>query len=96
MAARKPKIIYSWVWKSNQSKPPSPGQKVAGVHGDWKVDWALIGANGEHMCGSNQGFTDKTDARRSVGDVFKALLVMVDTESGALTVREVGPGKKPS
>ena len=91
MAARKPKIVYEWVWKSNRVKTAMPSLKQPGLNGDWKVDWALIGANGEHMCGSNQGFTDKTDARRSVDAVA---FVLTGSHVGAM--REVGPGKKPS
>ena len=81
MSARKPKIEYYWSFSH-----VDPG---------YKVNWRLIGANGEIMCQSTQGFGDKTDARRSVRAVMNVFgcepLIPVD-----LVVREVGPGRKPA
>jgi len=81
MAARKPKIEYYWVHSMGLNTPVEP-----------VVYWRLVGANGETMCGSNQGFRDKTDARRSVEAVSS--LLRADALYGP-TLREVGPGKKP-
>lgn len=56
------------------------------------VNWRLIGANGEILCQSTQGFRDKADARRSVCTVGLALTGYHPTDDN---VREVGPGRKP-
>lgn len=82
MPARKPKIEYYW------SPVDGPG-----VCFDHRVNWRLIGANGEVMCHSNQGFRDKTDARRSVDAVLCALIGVAFTNHSC---REVGPGRKPA
>lgn len=84
MAARKPRIEYYWA--------ANPAAVISGT--DAKVNWRLIGANGEIMCQSTQGYRDKRDARRAVRAVMDVFgteeLVSVD-----LIVREVGPGRKP-
>lgn len=80
MSARKPKIVYYWTQRFT-----SPD-----------VNWRLVGANGEVLCQSTQGFRDKSDAVRSVDAVFSAFLGMTD-EHGLLSgVRQVGPGRKPT
>lgn len=81
MSARKPKIEYYWarVWTDPETI-------------EHRVNWRLVGANGEIMCQSTQGFRDKTDAHRSVdrvGDLF------ADRDVGFTSIREVGPGRKP-
>lgn len=84
MATRKPRIEYYWV-------PHGPT--------DHRVNWRLVGANGEIMCQSTQGFRDKTDARRSVVAVLMALTFatpMCEVDKYPLMIREVGPGRKPS
>lgn len=78
MATRKPRIEYYWT----QLTPLS----------EHRVNWSLVGANGEIMCQSTQGFRDKTDAQRSVMAVFD-VLASGGCERG---YREVGPGRKPS
>lgn len=91
MAARKPKIEYYWTWrmlcgpKGRQTKRIDPD--------GWRVNWRLIGTNGELLCSSNQGFRDKADAARAVQGVMDAL-----TGYNNLTLhpRAVGPGKKPT
>lgn len=82
MAARKPKIEYYW----------SPQYVGLALH--HRVNWRLVGANGEIMCQSTQGFRDKTDAQRSVSSVIGALLGA--NAAMSVGVREVGPGRKPS
>lgn len=77
MAARKPKVEFYWF--------------VSNV--GYKVNWRLVGANGEIMCQSTQGFRDKTDAQRSVQDV--AEIFGWDGLALDWLVREVGPGRKP-
>ncbi len=72
MAARKPRVEYYWC--ADPSKPVTPD--------NIRVNWRLVGANGEIMCQSTQGFRDEADARRSVLAVA--------------AVREVGPGRKPA
>lgn len=84
MSARKPKIQYYWA--KQWGTVGSPAEHV--------VNWRLVGANGEIMCQSTQGFRDKTDARRSVLAVGGAL-AGVPAESLILCAREVGPGRKP-
>lgn len=79
MAKRKPKIEYYWSFHV--------------IHDDYRVNWRLVGANGEIMCQSTQGFRDKTDAQRSVEAVSS--LLRADALYGP-TLREVGPGRKPS
>lgn len=88
MAARKPKIVYYWVF----TYPRDESGKI--IEKPPVVNWRLVGANGETMCQSTQGFRDKTDARRSVDTVVSVLLGV----NAALStdVREVGPGRKPS
>ena len=61
---------------------PSPTRQV--------VNWRLVGANGEVMCQSTQGFRDKTDALRSI-NACSELLYGIHED-----VRRVGPGRKPS
>ena len=79
MPARKPKIEYYW----------TPYERK-GIDPTHVVNWRLVGANGEIMCQSTQGFRDKTDARRSFEAVVDMFFGMV------AAVREVGPGRKPS
>ena len=79
MAARKPKVEYYWAWRAGTLAPV--------------VNWRLVGANGEIMCQSTQGFRDKADARRSVCAVGLTLTGYHPTDE---TFREVGPGRKPS
>lgn len=90
-AARKPKIVYYWT--SNHKRMRVSG--VVRVVSDHKVNWRLVGANGEVMCQSTQGFRDKRDARRSVEAVWSALLGMTQPD-GMLMPRQVGPGMKPA
>lgn len=81
---RKPKIEYYWSF--DHVNPP-----------DYKVNWRLVGANGEIMCQSTQGFRDKTDAQRSVLAVSGELgdgSLLYRIDAGHL--REIGPGRKPS
>lgn len=86
MAARKPRIEYYWT-------PVHSGGFLYGHD----VNWRLIGANGEIMCHSTQGFRDKADARRAVDAVVFAFCgwdgVTELVRLGHL--REVGPGRKP-
>lgn len=77
---RKPKIEYTW----------TPVRR-RGFTANHKVNWRLVGANGEIMCQSNQGFRDKADAQRSVQAVAAAL-----QGGDPLPYREVGPGRKPT
>jgi hypothetical protein len=91
MGARKPRIEYYW----------TPGRPGSDKHGaevvDHFVNWRLIGANGEVMCQSTQGYRDKRDARRAVEAVTLILCKPAHSSEGAVTygVREVGPGRKP-
>lgn len=83
MSRAKPKIEYYW--------SPLDGPGVCFGH---RVNWRLVGANGETMCQSTQGHRDKTDAQRSVLAVLAAFGVIAENDS--IGVREVGPGRKPS
>lgn len=84
--ARKPKIEYYWTdvltGRRHIEEP--------------KVNWRLVGANGEVMCQSTQGFRDKTDARRGVESVAEKLGGYLEWQLAHGTIREVGPGKKPA
>lgn len=80
MVGRKPKIEYYWV--------PSVSSVTGSV-----VVWRLVGANGEIMCQSNQGFRDKADAQRSVMSVVRDLTGYPQFN---IYAREVGPGRKPA
>jgi len=92
MAARKPKIGYYWTGrvlrgpKGGLTRPLDPD--------GWRVNWRLVGANGETMCQSSQGHRDKTDARRAVSAVHAALVGMIGVD-GFIQPREAGPGRKP-
>lgn len=91
MAARKPRIVYSWV-TMRPSKASGRPVKVECI-------WSLLGANGEHMCSSfPETYRDKTDAQRAVKAVSLALTGTKVWQLGdpLLAYREVGPGKKPS
>ena len=79
MAARKPRIEYYW------SANPWVDGRI-----DPKVNWRLVGANGEIMCQSTQGFRDKIDAHR--GTLAVAAVFCGDIDK----VRQVGPGRKPA
>lgn len=85
MSARKPKIEYYW-WRTCIDH-------ACDVHGEWRVNWRLVGANGEIMCQSTQGFRDKADARRSVDAVASVFFGVPDAHH---EVREVGPGRNPA
>lgn len=85
MAARKPRIVYSWV----TIRPPRAAVRVECI-------WSLLGANGEHMCSSfPEGYRDKRDARRAVYAVAAALQGESDPAAVGVYAREVGPGPKP-
>lgn len=79
---RKPRIEYYWT-----------SQWVKCGSYEQRVNWRLLGINGEVMCQSTQGFRDKTDAQRSVDAVRRVFW----DDDGALEpgYREVGPGRKP-
>lgn len=86
MAARKSKIEYCWA--------PIPHEEGGQ---SWFVNWRLVGANGEIMCQSTQGYRDKTDARRSVDAVTLLLCKPTYVDGNAVYgLREVGPGRKPA
>lgn len=87
MAARKPKVEFYWTIRGNVGADVS---KAYGV-----VNWRLVGANGETMCQSTQGFRDKTDARRAVEAVAATLGGDLRWELERGYLREVGPGRKP-
>lgn len=72
---RKPRIEYYW---TDTKQGP-------------RVNWRLLGINGEVMCQSTQGYRDKTDAQRSVDGVRWSLT----PHPGDKPYREVGPGRKP-
>lgn len=76
---RKPKIEYYWSLMAHNGY-------------EYFVNWRLVGANGEIMCSSSQGFRDKTDAQRSINDIG-ALFYGEDFMGHDL--KEVGPGRKP-
>lgn len=84
---RKPQIVYSW---RRQPHTDATGS----IQSPWRVDWKLIGGNGELMLYCGQGFQDVTDARRSV-DACAAALFNAGLEAPSLRTREVGPGRKP-
>lgn len=75
---KKPKIEYYWVNTNHDENW-------------WQVNWRLVGANGEIMCQSTQGFRDKVDAQRSVD----AVAYLFSSNWGSETLRIVGPGRKP-
>lgn len=90
MTARKPRIEYYWTLQGNRGADVSQAHAV--------VNWRLIGANGEIMCQSMQGYRDKTDARRAVSrvaDVFGWHGADGD-QLNLSHLREVGPGRKPA
>ena len=88
MSNRKPRIEYYWAWDGHG---PGPG--------DYKVNWRLVGGNGEVLCQCTQGFRDKTDAERNVDlvtGIFTANHPQLRNMDGTVAPRIVGPGKKPS
>lgn len=97
MSNRKPKIEYYWVTPMQVAGGTGEiGNPFRYVDGDPVVNWRLVGANGETMCQSTQGYRDKTDARRSIVAVLNALLGAQLGWSYLMAAREVGPGRKPS
>lgn len=84
MSKRKPKIEYYW-----STHRVLEGSRAV-------VNWRLVGANGETMCQSMQGFRDKTDAQRSVEAVATAFAVKAPWQPVPDDLREVGPGRKPT
>lgn len=87
LRARKPKVEYYWSIRGNFGADVSVAYAV--------VNWRLVGANGETMCQSTQGYRDKMDAQRAVDAVIAAF----GFDSHLARVfgywREVGPGRKP-
>lgn len=82
---KKPKIELYWT--------PYYG---GGCETNYAVSWRLVGANGEIMCQSTQGFRDKTDAMRSVEsvhDIFSYEDFDMAIKLGRYRI--VGPGRKP-
>lgn len=80
--ALKPKVVY--YWHSTRTGEP-------------RVSWNLVGANGEVVCQSTQGFRDKADARRSIDTILGILDAWpLYSLTGRGLVREVGPGRKPA
>lgn len=88
MAARKPKIEYYWT-QQVVAAIMFKGEATPTKHGEPVVNWRMVGANGEVMCQSTQGFRDKTDAVRAVTTVAGMFNGDVDA------IRHVGPGPKP-
>lgn len=83
---RKPKIQYYWA--KQWGAVGSPAEHV--------VNWRLVGANGEIMCQSTQGFRDKAAARIAVNAVALRLGSWgIDDPDVQKHLREVGPGRKP-
>lgn len=91
MAARKPKLMMMWVMQ--RVTTTLAGVTKASMQP--RVNWKLVGANGETMCQSNQGFRDKTDAIRNLRECGKWLLY-VDGVYPSLSPRVVGPGRRPN
>lgn len=87
--ARKARVEFYWTKDNNIASLDNDGP----LH---VVNWRLVGANGEIMCQSTQGFRDKTDGMRSVNDVVEMFdgspTWIFDT---AQKIRIVGPGRKP-
>lgn len=90
MAARKPRIEYYW---TPVQKPFVDGK---GSYTDQAVNWRLVGANGEIMCQSTQGFRDKADAQRAVDSVALRFGGDMAFERAAGGLGETGPGRKPA
>ena len=82
----KPKIVYSWRWQADADAPSGHSHRV---------DWELVGGNGETVCQSNQGFRDKADAHRAANNAAVLLGGNLDSKIFYGDMREVGPGKKP-
>ncbi len=97
-AQRKPKIEFYWstekISKEEQADMRA-ADKAKGItepvpKSRHVINWRLVGANGEVMCQSTQGFLSRAEARNSVnrcGDLIAGLHE---------DVRRVGPGVKPS
>ena len=97
MGKRTARIEYTWASQRVAEGTPGAFALVNLTGLKWwygyRVTWALYGANGEFVCGSNQGAKDKRDARRQVQT---AIDLLTDVSGGApLSCREVGPGRAP-
>lgn len=103
MAKRKPRVEFYWtpVTRADQQRAEGgllANMKINTVAGrrviDHKVNWRLVGANGEVMCQCTQGFRDTIDAQRSVVACGHQLF---NAGNGLLltAAKFVGPGKKP-
>ena len=83
MATRKPVVAYYWTMLPVAGAPVGTPQP--------RVNWRLVGGNGEIMCQSTQGFRNKSDARLSVVRVVLAL----SGGANAGDFAETGPGPRP-
>lgn len=94
MAKRKPRVEFYWspVTRAQESGI-NPTTKAGKRIVDHRVNWRLVGANGETMCSCTQGFRDKIDAMRSVA---ATIMTFVGYPAGTGDdLRFVGPGPKP-
>lgn len=97
MAARKAKVEMYWTTEKKSKdeiaaekaaqKVPGPVDKTRDV-----INWRLVGANGEVMCQSTQGYTSRQSARESM-DRCGYMLHRVNSLFGNAEVK--GPGRKP-
>lgn len=102
MPARKAKVEMYWSTEK-KSKEEIAAEKAAdkakgivwkGTAAHWRqvINWRLVGANGEIMCGSTQGFTSREDVKRSIARCGE-LLWRAHPSVNSDTVK--GPGRKP-
>lgn len=69
-ASKKPTVQFYWV--SHAGEP--------------RVNWRLVGGNGETVCESTQGFRDRSDAVRAL----ETAIILLSA------ARRSGPGEKPA
>lgn len=101
MPARKAKVEMYWSTEKKSKEEiaaEKAANKIKGII--WQrtdqfrhvINWRLVGANGEIMCGSNQGYTSREDCKRSItrcGELMYSAMM-----NGDVVIK--GPGRKPA
>ncbi len=104
MPARKAKVEMYWTTEK-KSKEEIAAEKAAGKAKGiiWQrtdvfrhvINWRLVGANGEIMCSSTQGYTSREDAKRNI-ERCGNLLWNAMNSSAFDSPKITGPGRKPA
>lgn len=104
MPARKARVEMYWTTEK-KSKEEIAAEKAAGKAKGiiWQrtdvfrhvINWRLVGANGEIMCGSTQGYTSRQSARESIARCGHLLFGAGSNLTPTTAAKITGPGRKP-